>query len=295
MKPTSDRDAKAMTTVTGKRVCVVGDNCVDIVYGDTTREYPGGNAVNTAVALSRTGCSVGIVSVIGTDERGTLIRDTLRREGVDTTRLKIVEGRTAWTEVKIEHGERVFLDDDLGVQKSFDIDDDDRAHLSRFDWVHHTAFTNWPSASDGEMTDYYRRISRQVSEIHGVVPDVSVDFSDREDRALLSALRGLVDIGFFSRRSMNEAEALAHVARLRKYHIGTIILTMGEHGSRGFDGSSLEFQRAVPVETVSTLGAGDAFIGAYLSRHLEKADLRSCLEAAAEYAADVCKTASAFG
>lgn len=279
----------------GKRVCVVGDNCVDIVYGDTTREYPGGNGVNTAVALSRTGSSVGIVSVIGTDERGTLIRDTLRREGVDTTRLKIVEGQTAWTEVKIEHGERVFLDDDLAVQKSFDLDDDDRAYLSRFDWVHHTAFTNWPSASNGEMEEYYRRISRQVCKIHGVVPGVSVDFSDREDRALLSALQGLVDIGFFSRASMNKAEALAHVASLREYDIATIIMTMGEYGSYGYDGRSLEFQRAVPVETVSTLGAGDAFIGSFLSRYLEKADQRSCLEAAAEYAGNVCKTSSAFG
>ena len=279
----------------GKRICVVGDNCVDIVYGDTTREYPGGNAVNTAVALSRTGSAVGIVSVIGTDERGTLIRDTLRREGVDTTRLKFVEGQTAWTEVKIEQGERVFLDDDLAVQKSFDIDDDDRAYLRGFDWVHHTAFTNWPSASDGEMEEYYRRISRQVSEIHGVVPGLSVDFSDRADWALLSALRGLVDIGFFSRPSMTEAEALAHVASLREYEIGTIIMTMGEYGSYAYDGHSLEFQRAVRVNTVSTLGAGDAFIGSFLSGFLEQADQKSCLEAAAEYAADVCKTSSAFG
>jgi len=284
-----------MDGMTGKRVCVVGDNCVDIVYGETTQEHPGGNAVNTAVALSRTGCSVGIVSVIGTDERGKLISNTLRREGVDTTRLKIVEGDTAWTEVKIDHGERVFLGDDLAVQKWFDLDDDDRAYLSGFDWVHHTAFTNWPSASNGEMEEYYRRISRQVCEIHGIVPSVSVDFSDRKDRALLSSLRSLVNIGFFSCARMNKVEAMAHVARVREYDIRTIIMTMGEYGSYGYDGRSLEFQRAVPVKTVSTLGAGDAFMGSFLSRSLEEADLKSCLEAAAEYAGDVCKTTSAFG
>jgi ribokinase len=45
---------------------------------------PGGPTTNTAVALSRLGAEVYLVSAIGDDERGELILASLRNEGIDT-------------------------------------------------------------------------------------------------------------------------------------------------------------------------------------------------------------------
>src|SRR5262245_61649953 len=45
---------------------------------------PGGPTTNTAVALSRLGAEVSLVSAIGDDERGRLMLESLKNEGVAT-------------------------------------------------------------------------------------------------------------------------------------------------------------------------------------------------------------------
>lgn len=53
---------------------------------------PGGTTTNTAVALARLGARVRIATAIGDDERGTLVRQGLEREGVDLGWLTVKPG-----------------------------------------------------------------------------------------------------------------------------------------------------------------------------------------------------------
>jgi 5-dehydro-2-deoxygluconokinase len=51
----------------------------------TFAKYLGGSPTNTAVGASRLGLSVGLVSRVGDEHNGRFVRETLQREGVDTT------------------------------------------------------------------------------------------------------------------------------------------------------------------------------------------------------------------
>ena len=61
------------------KICIVGDNCVDL-YPVQTKKFVGGNGVNTAVAVQRNGIHCGYLGTVGNDEDGTLIIETLQKE-----------------------------------------------------------------------------------------------------------------------------------------------------------------------------------------------------------------------
>ena len=103
------------------KICIVGDNCVDL-YPVQTKKFVGGNGVNTAVAVQRNGIHCGYLGIVGNDEAGKLIIETLQKETIDCQRLRQTEGKTAWTIVHLEDGERIFFEDSLEVQRDFELE-----------------------------------------------------------------------------------------------------------------------------------------------------------------------------
>ena len=110
------------------KICIVGDNCVDL-YPVQTKKFVGGNGVNTAVAVQRNGIHCGYLGIVGNDEDGKLIIETLQKEKIDCQRLRQSEGKTAWTIVHLEDGERIFIEDSLEVQKDFKLEEKDYQYL----------------------------------------------------------------------------------------------------------------------------------------------------------------------
>ena len=101
----------------------VGDNVVDC-YPQLGVLYPGGNAVNVAVNAARLGAPSAYIGVVGTDAAGRVVESALRSEGVDVSRLRIVEGTNAAATVHLEEGNRHFVGADTGVSR-FRVNDGD--------------------------------------------------------------------------------------------------------------------------------------------------------------------------
>ena len=72
---------------------------------------PGGNSINTAIALARLGVSVRVAAAVGNDRFGQFIRDRVRAEGIDDAGLVTLPGaKTSTSIVLVEaSGERRFL------------------------------------------------------------------------------------------------------------------------------------------------------------------------------------------
>ena len=68
-------------------ILVVGESLVDIVHrpDGTTDEYPGGSPANVALALARLGRPTRLLTQIGDDARGELVRRHRLRRAVGET------------------------------------------------------------------------------------------------------------------------------------------------------------------------------------------------------------------
>jgi sugar/nucleoside kinase (ribokinase family) len=72
---------------------------------------PGGNSINTAIALARLGVKVRVAAGVGDDQFGHFIRERVRAEGVPDTGLITLPGTKTSTSIALveSSGERRFL------------------------------------------------------------------------------------------------------------------------------------------------------------------------------------------
>ncbi len=110
------------------RLLGAGDNVVDR-YRDLGLMYPGGNALNVAVAAARGGAAAAYVGAVGTDRAGDVVLAGLRAEGIDVSRVRVVEGPNAYADVMLVEGDRVFIGADPTISR-FRLDADDLAFAS---------------------------------------------------------------------------------------------------------------------------------------------------------------------
>jgi fructoselysine 6-kinase len=257
-------------------VCGLGDNTVDR-YVHAATMYPGGNAVNVAVYARRDGADTGYLGAVGDDSGGDLIADSLRREGVDVTRLRRRPGPTSWTEVRIEDGDRRFGEHLVGVSR-FALEADDLDYLAGFDVVH----LGDSSGLEEQLPELARRCR------------VSFDFSDRP-RAYAEPLLAYVDVATFSAAGLTEDDVTELITWAHARGARHVAVTRGAAGAVVSDGRTAHGAAPAGGPVRDTLGAGDAFIAGHLLAVLAGEPPRRAVAAALRTAARACGTDGAFG
>jgi fructoselysine 6-kinase len=256
----------------------VGDNVVD-QYPERELFYPGGNAVNVAVHSRRLGAHSAYIGAVGTDRAGDVVLSSLRDEGVDTGRTRVVHGPNAHAVVHIVDGNRVFAEGDLGVSV-FELDHDDFAAAASVDVVH-----------TGECS----HIEGQVPELARCARQLSFDFSERP-WSYIESLARYVDVAIRSLPGADLHVALDEARRLQDLGPRTVAVTLGA-------GGALVVQDGVPQRApaptggpiIDTLGAGDAFIARFLVGLARGEPIAEIAAAATAYATGTCAKFGAFG
>lgn len=260
------------------RIVAINDNCVD-VYTNLNRGFPGGGSVNFAVHAARCGANAGYAGTFGNDALGRLMTDALRNEGIDLSQLRIVDGPTAVAYVRVENGDRQFMGSNPGVRYQFTADEPLWQYLQGTDLVHVTLDS---------------RMEAEIPRWKAAGLRISFDFSHRATPEQL-ALLPCIDIAFFSGQKLTVAEAEAAALRYKAAGAGLVVVTLGEHGSMVFDGTTLYRQYARPITPVDTLGAGDSYMAAFAVTYLRTRNIPAAMSAGTENATDVCSHYGGWG
>ncbi len=257
-------------------VACVGDNVVD-VYPSLGMGFPGGNAVNVAVAARRSGAAASYTGVIGAGPDGSVIARALAAEGVQTPRMRVADGPNAYSVIDLDGADRVFGDHDAGVS-GFQLDAADLAYLAEVGFVH-----------TGECS----MLEDQVAEI-AAVARVSYDFSDRPWEYAAPLLR-YAWMASFSASHLAPDEAADLAARAVAAGPRVVLVTEGPRGALLRVGGVVVRLPARSGEVVDTLGAGDAVIGGVLTGLLRGEEPAQALGAGLDLAARACTHHGGFG
>lgn len=237
----------------------------------------GGVAATAAVALARLGVPVGFIGRVGDDATGRLVAEGLRGEGVDTSGLRVVPGRTPVTLVFVEaaSGERTLVPDTRGVPP-IELTDSDIARCAEAEWIH-VDQTGHPAIAVLRDAGVHAKVSFDGGNVDREYDLGGVDLYAPTERALLARYPG---------RTLHEAIAAAAAEGP-----GLVVVTRGQHGSTAGGGTSSTIVEAPGFETdvVSTLGAGDVFHGALLAALVDGRDLPEALRLANAAAALSCR------
>jgi fructoselysine 6-kinase len=257
-------------------IACVGDNVIDIYLG-SGRGYPGGNAVNVAVAARRSRVPSAYLGAVGEDGAGGILQQALVSEEVATERLRVLPGNTAWCEVRLVDGDREFGDTDVGVSR-IKLTEPDLDYLTGFTVVH---------TGDNSM------LESQVADI-AARTKVSFDFGERP-REYVDGLIGHVWCACFSASRLSADEATALADEMAALSPQIVLVSEGARGAQlVVDGTRF---RAVShaASVIDSLGAGDALIGGVLAGLVSGSSPQDALTAGTRLAARTISHFGAFG
>ena len=207
-----------------------------VVALDSVRAV-GGPATTAAVTMARLGIDVSLSCVIGDDEAGRFIFDTLKREGVDTKHVIVnPQIKTAIGTIVVSKSEQTRA---IMVQPHKELPLKP-ANTNDYGWIHVDQFgmqtlKNWGISRGGNA---------QLSiDIGYVTPGVNS-----------------ADYDLFA-----PSENITTDVSTAKQDKNIVVISKGGEGSVYSDGVSSGVIPAISTEIVSTLGAGDVFHGALVA------------------------------
>ncbi|WP_019122589.1 sugar kinase [Brevibacillus massiliensis] len=243
-------------------------------YVSTFEKTIGGAESNVAIALSRLGHQVGWVSRLGDDEFGLYIRNYIRGEGVDTSR--VVFDATHPTAVFFKERQaggdpKVYYYRRGSAASRMTPADLDAAYIAKARFLHLTGITAALSPSCRDTL--YRAIEIARSHRLTVVfdPNIRLKLWPREEaREVLMDIASRCDIvmpGIEEGEIMTgEAEPEKIAERLLQSRAKVVVCKLGEKGAYYAAGEQAEYVAGYPVrQIVDPIGAGDGFAAGFLS------------------------------
>lgn len=271
------------------RVCIVGSINMDLVVrtprlpapgqtlmGGPFDRFPGGKGANQAVAAARAGAIVAMIGAVGDDEHGVTMRKTLADNGVDVSRV-VSQANTATGVALItvdEAGENTIvvapganaLVRSASVDSGVDAIRDADVVLAQLE----------------VPLDAVQRAAMRARDV-----GAKVVLNAAPARALPSDLLAQLDVLIVNRgeaaciagrSEADDPEALAK--SLQGLGVPEVVITLGGDGALHAGARTIRVP-AFPVEPIDTVGAGDAFAGAFAAAMSEKIPTENALRFAA--------------
>ena len=258
-------------------ILVCGEALVD-VFPDGS-ERAGGSPFNVAIGLARLGRPVALATQIGDDPRGRLLRGALKTEDVDTRFIRSSIAPTASATVTLDaSGTPSYSFAGLAEMELHPAEPMDAATV-----LHAGSYALVSPRSSAALLDLFGTAPKGV--FRSVDPNVRLAMEPsverwRESVAAFAALTDILKVSEEDIRTLAGPDADVDTiaeAWLEK-RCALVALTRGERGATLFtrrhgriDGA------AVAVETIDSVGAGDAFQAALLAG-LDEAGIRSAAD-----------------
>ncbi len=255
--------------MTTPRIIGIGETVLDILFKDDQplKAVPGGSTFNSIVSLGRAGMNCAMVTDVGGDHVGDLICNYLQENGVSSEYVCRHENVKSHITLAFlnEHNDAqyVFYKDHASVSL-----DGPLPTFSKDDVVLFGSFFAinpvirpvvgglLRKAHEAGAWLYYDVNFRKnhIADLPDVMPNIE------ENMRLADVVRGsMEDFGYLL--GLHDGDAIYE--RVSRY-CQTLILTDGAHQIRVYAPDGCETYPVRPIETVSTVGAGDNFNAGYI-------------------------------
>lgn len=255
------------------RVWCLGDAVVDLLPDGDGKllQCPGGAPANVAVGIARLAGSSGFIGRVGGDPFGHFMRRTLTAEQVDTTYLSVdPDQRTSTVVVALDdEGERSFT---FMVRPSADqfVESRDLPAFQAGEWLHCCSIALACEPSRSTTLD----AMRQVKAAGGFVsfdPNIRADLwpDARALRQCLADALALADVVKLSEEELafisGSVELEGRMPQLAaQFGLKLLLVTQGKAGVFACYQGEVTHYPTLPVTSIDTTGAGDAFVAGLL-------------------------------
>lgn len=248
-----------------RKVIGIGETVLDIVFrnGIPTGAVPGGSTFNTMVSLGRMGVSATFLTNVGGDRVGDIMRRFMQQNHVDDSFVSVFPDVQSPVSM-------AFLDEQSHADYEFyrfPFPTDIEYELPRVESDDIVVFGSYfaLNPANRELVKALLELAREAGAI--VVYDVNFRMNHQAEAVKLTgALLENLEYADIVRGSDEDFRILygttdmASVFRKQtSFYCPRLIATCGADGAHLFAGTFSKHYPALPVEVVSTIGAGDSF------------------------------------
>ncbi len=235
----------------------------------------GGSALNFASRISSLCFKTGIISRVGNDFYGELIRNEFK-QFVDVDRVIPINGNTGMAFIAIDQNAEKSVYSYMGVNSKFKFEKEDIKFIKNNNLLHLTGMY-WEIAE--EASKYSKRLSFNpgpilssmgLEKLKKIIKKTQILFLNQKEVSLLTG--------------MNWYDGGSHLVEMG---VPMVVVTNGSNGARLFTEEETIFSPAKKVKSVDTTGAGDNFAAGFVAYFLKNKNPKDCLDFA-NYIASQC-------
>ncbi|WXB89073.1 carbohydrate kinase [Metabacillus sp. FJAT-53654] len=256
---------------------------VDLIEGSQFLKSAGGAPANVSAAIAKLGGDASFSGKVGKDPFGYFLKQTLEAVNVDTSMLVMDEKATttlAFVSLK-KNGDRDFVFH-RGADALLTLGDIDQDKVSQSKILHFGSAT--AMLSNPFCTTYLNLISNAKDEGQFISfdPNYRGDLWAGRSHVFVTFAKKAIALSDFVKVSDEELEIITGT---KDYEEGVNILhalgaeiiavTLGKRGTLLSNGNRNEIVESIPVTSIDSTGAGDAFVGATLFRLAKTEHIKS--------------------
>jgi sugar/nucleoside kinase (ribokinase family) len=277
-----------------KQILCIGDMCADIfasplahlpspgelMLTDEIAVHPGGNALNTAIALRRLGLPAAIAGSVGDDALGGLLLDKLQSLELDTRGVRQEpKGLTATTIIVRAEGEDLRFIHALGVAADFTGEHVSADLLPDNGIVLVGGYLKLGAWNDELLANLLDQAHQRnccnvlnvcIAKDSGVDPGRAVQLLEHIDVFVPNEDEARILIG--------ESSLERQAKTLRQAGADTVVITRGQQGLYAYDGKRTVEMGIFDVALIDPSGCGDCFTAGLLAGLSRGRDLVKILE-----------------
>ncbi|GAA4715007.1 sugar kinase [Brevibacillus fulvus] len=255
-------------------VLFVPTSVAPLRFAGTFEKTIGGAEANVAIALARLGHQVGWMSRLGNDEFGLYVRQYIRGEGVDTSRVFFDDQHPTavfFKERQLGQDPKIYFYRKGSAASHMSPGDLDEAYLAQAKYLHLTGILPALSASCRALTYQVIELAKKRNVRIVFDPNIRLKlWSMEEARPVLMDIAAQCDIVL---PGLEEGELLTGASDERQIgHIllqngaKAVVVKLGERGAYYVTPEGGEYVAGYEVkQIVDTVGAGDGFAAGFLS------------------------------
>jgi fructoselysine 6-kinase len=235
----------------------IGDNCMDLYTYPVKRKSIGGNVLNVTVNIAKNGIKTEYIGSVGNDNNGEHIIRTLKNIGVGTTHIRVNQGATGFTEIKVVDGDYIIEKEEYGASKYSQLKDETKNFVTTNASLIHTSL----SGNALHLSKSLKSLKIPLS------CDIGKEFNGELDGKWRDFFCGFKYIFVSGGESISITNAKKLGRLIYSCKVEHVIVTLGANGVIEVSNNNIRYQKSLLQQgtLVDPLGAGDAFIAGYLA------------------------------
>lgn len=255
----------------------------ETVHGSDFMINVGGKGCNQAIGSAKSGCRVEFIGGVGDDVFGKKILDTLKEYKINTENVQVIKNCPTGTAVITRNNgdNRIILDS--GANYNIDIDKAEKT-LEKLACKKDIFLTQFENRFD--VVKLMLKKAKSLG-MYTILNPAPAQFIEKEvykdiDMIILNQSETKVLTGIYPENSETCIEAMK---AMDSFGVKSSIITLGSKGSVSMIDGKLHKAEAYKVKVVDSTGAGDAYIGALISRMVKDMNLVDCMSYATKVSA----------